>query len=99
MRHAAVALPCSAFLLGFYWHSLHAASSPGGLRAFAVIAVGFAAAWAAWFLSERPGMLATERNTERHRRREQGLCAECGYDLTGNDSGVCPECGKTAIQR
>lgn len=22
------------------------------------------------------------------------LCAECGYDLTGNTSGVCPECGK-----
>lgn len=25
-----------------------------------------------------------------------GLCQECGYDLTGNVSGVCPECG-TAI--
>lgn len=24
------------------------------------------------------------------------LCASCGYDLTGNDSGVCPECG-TAV--
>jgi hypothetical protein len=23
-------------------------------------------------------------------------CAACGYDLTGNTSGVCPECG-TAI--
>ena len=20
-------------------------------------------------------------------------CRECGYDLTGNESGVCPECG------
>lgn len=20
-------------------------------------------------------------------------CSRCGYDLTGNDSGVCPECG------
>ena len=20
-------------------------------------------------------------------------CAECSYDLRGNDSGVCPECG------
>jgi rubrerythrin len=22
------------------------------------------------------------------------LCSYCGYDLTGNVSGVCPECGK-----
>jgi len=24
-----------------------------------------------------------------------GHCTACGYDLTGNTSGVCPECGKT----
>jgi hypothetical protein len=23
----------------------------------------------------------------------QGRCPECAYDLTGNVSGVCPECG------
>ena len=23
-------------------------------------------------------------------------CAKCGYDLTGNKSGVCPECGRSA---
>jgi hypothetical protein len=27
------------------------------------------------------------------RRRRRGLCIKCGYDLTGNVSGVCPECG------
>ena len=27
----------------------------------------------------------------RHHRR--GTCRACGYDLTGNASGVCPECG------
>jgi len=27
------------------------------------------------------------------RRRARGLCINCGYDLTGNVSGVCPECG------
>jgi hypothetical protein len=25
---------------------------------------------------------------------EQGMCINCGYNLTGNVSGVCPECGK-----
>ena len=26
-------------------------------------------------------------------RPKRGLCQTCGYDLTGNVSGVCPECG------
>jgi len=28
--------------------------------------------------------------------RANGKCCECGYDLTGNTSGVCPECGAAA---
>lgn len=28
------------------------------------------------------------------RRRGTGCCERCGYDLTGNISGRCPECGK-----
>jgi hypothetical protein len=27
------------------------------------------------------------------RRRDLGQCMGCGYDLTGNVSGICPECG------
>lgn len=27
------------------------------------------------------------------RRRRAGRCGACGYDLTANVSGVCPECG------
>ena len=30
----------------------------------------------------------------RWRRRRRGECVGCGYNLTGNESGVCPECGK-----
>ena len=30
----------------------------------------------------------------RWRRRRQGLCPRCGYNLTGNVTGVCPECGE-----
>jgi len=35
----------------------------------------------------------------RRRRRRRGLCAVCGYDLTGNESGICPECGRSASWR
>lgn len=34
----------------------------------------------------------------RWRRRRRGLCVGCGYNLTGNVSGVCPECG-TKIEK
>jgi hypothetical protein len=30
----------------------------------------------------------------RRRRHPPGHCAMCGYNLTGNVSGVCPECGE-----
>ena len=30
------------------------------------------------------------------RRFPPGHCQKCGYDLTGNVSGRCPECGKAA---
>lgn len=38
------------------------------------------------------------------RRRKQsadetGRCATCGYNLTGNASGVCPECGTPVAQK
>lgn len=32
----------------------------------------------------------------RMRRRPPGACPACGYDLTGNVSGRCPECGAKA---
>jgi hypothetical protein len=28
-------------------------------------------------------------------RLSKGCCASCGYDLTGNQTGICPECGVT----
>jgi hypothetical protein len=26
----------------------------------------------------------------------RGVCSPCGYDLTGNQTGICPECGRPA---
>jgi predicted RNA-binding Zn-ribbon protein involved in translation (DUF1610 family) len=38
------------------------------------------------------------RRRSRRIRRGPPRCAKCGYNLTGNVSGVCPECG-TPIAR
>jgi hypothetical protein len=53
--------------------------------AYAGYALGFAATAAVGMLHRREG--------RKSRRRRLGLCTECGYDLTGNVSGKCPECG------
>ncbi|HOA73620.1 MAG TPA: hypothetical protein PL151_04100 [Phycisphaerae bacterium] len=33
------------------------------------------------------------------RRFPLGCCEHCGYNLTGNVSGTCPECGRTVMRR
>jgi hypothetical protein len=33
------------------------------------------------------------RRTRAGQRERRGRCRSCGYSLTGNVSGVCPECG------
>ena len=40
--------------------------------------------------------LAAGRRWQRRRHAARGRCPACGYDLTGNASGTCPECG-TAV--
>jgi len=39
-------------------------------------------------------ILGQVRNLFRKRVFPPGHCDWCGYDLTGNTSGTCPECGK-----
>ena len=40
------------------------------------------------------GYVVASPSLLRYWRRKRGLCQTCGYDLTGNVSGTCPECGK-----
>jgi hypothetical protein len=35
-----------------------------------------------------------ERRARQRHRSASGCCIRCGYNLTGNVSGVCPECGE-----
>jgi len=34
----------------------------------------------------------------KRRKLSPNACPACGYDLTGNESGVCPECGATKAE-
>lgn len=57
--------------------------------------------WAAFFIFTAVGIWCLVL-IARFRRRVSsviaGYCGNCEYDLTGNESGVCPECGKLAGQ-
>lgn len=44
-------------------------------------------------LAPIPFLLFLVPHIRRWHRRRKGRCLECGYSLTGNLSGVCPECG------
>jgi len=44
-------------------------------------------------LSAYPVYTVVRGPLRRYRRHRAGLCLKCGYNLTGNVGGVCPECG------
>ena len=45
-----------------------------------------------WWWCKRMGRWVARREA----LQSQGRCVACGYNLTGNVSGVCPECGRVA---
>lgn len=75
----------------FVWH-YHHPSDPSPTRVAVVVPC--------WFflmlLLIIPGtrlFLSLRARSCRRRRLKAGLCWRCGYSLTGNHSGICPECG------
>lgn len=44
-------------------------------------------------LAVYPAVVFHRGPLRRRRRRSQMQCVACGYDLTANVSGICPECG------
>jgi len=58
--------------------------------------------WAAMALLAIGFPLALRRDLRDLRARlraARGRCTKCGYDLTGNVSGRCPECGEPIPRR
>jgi hypothetical protein len=51
--------------------------------------------WLVTPIAAAPVLVVFAREVRRRRRAARNRCAVCGYDLTGNVSGVCPECGVT----
>lgn len=60
---------------------------PSGIRVEAPIWIGAVPGVAALSVWSAVSRFRCRRTGERRR------CPKCGYDLTGNVSGVCPECG------
>ena len=49
-------------------------------------------------LTAYPALAFIRGPVRRYCRHKRGLCLACGYDLTGNESGVCSECGTTIVK-
>lgn len=59
-----------------------------------------AAEFPVWVVAAVCGASAiTVWSLRRRRRSAPGCCVHCGYDLTGNTSGRCPECGCAVAER
>jgi hypothetical protein len=54
-------------------------------------------AWSLLMVASIPLAMLFALALAQRRRKQRGLCAVCGYDLRGNTSGVCPECGTPVI--
>jgi hypothetical protein len=50
-----------------------------------------------WFLVTIAAATTIGSAERTSRRTPSGCCMACGYNLTGNVSGVCPECGITIL--
>jgi hypothetical protein len=51
------------------------------------------AAIVAWCGLTVAALVRTARQLRGREREREGRCPACGYDLTANASGICPECG------
>ena len=85
----------------FSWQSIQDPQSQGPWRKVSTPATERYLTMRIWslvaLLGAYPAVWLVSRGrklTRRWVRRRAGRCLYCGYDLTGNVSGICPECGE-----
>ena len=54
--------------------------------------------WLPTLLFSLPLAISAYLRARRRRRSKQGLCIRCGYDLSGTDHTLCPECGTEVVK-
>jgi hypothetical protein len=94
--HGKHALDAKSLEISFHW------PAPPTRNQFTWGTIGLGAwtqfAFPTWLLPSILTPLAVLLWALRPRPKPNGSCQRCRYDLTGNTSGVCPECG-TAISK
>jgi len=68
-----------------------AAGRNAALCSFPCVLIFVVQATILWYVAVRPFMRSL-----RDQQRRESECPKCGYNLTGNVSGRCPECGAEA---
>ena len=93
--HGPIGKPSHEWKVGTYgvtvWAPPRYAFGPPSTGALAV-KVPFCLLFAV--LAAYPSIAFIRGPVRRWRRQRKGLCRMCGYDLTGNASRRCPECGE-----
>jgi hypothetical protein len=92
------------FLVLWFVLSLLIRPLVGSLKINAEVAAGLATLLPIGLAIWNAVLYRRNRRQKRIRQAEQELIAlgvhcQCGYDLTGNTSGVCPECGTPRVER
>ena len=86
-----IAIPAMVFLLSFVPWITGKDLASSALRMALLLSIGFLYIALLTWLSRRSIQRSLWRKLA---ARGIPCCMHCGYDLTGNESGVCPECGK-----
>ncbi len=82
-------------LTSFLWGTVVFCNSPETANMHVAVKALRVSYWFAMLIAAIPLFplaIATLRRFRRFRRRRMNACPHCGYNLTGNESGVCPEC-------
>ena len=81
-------MPMQLFLAWYGWTQLMA-----GQRFLGCLFCGGAVlqVFVSWHLAFRK---LSRAEIEQNHKLDPEHCGKCGYSLTGNTSGVCPECGE-----